>query len=62
MHTSEDLGCLCCSECDNELTPTPQGGYYCTHCRFYPSMQDTFIRYPEKPLPIRELCTRGQKS
>jgi len=34
---------LCCAECEKPLATTPNGGAYCTHCKYPPSMQDTFI-------------------
>lgn len=36
---------LHCAECENPLARHPDGGAYCTHCHFSPSMQDTYIQY-----------------
>lgn len=35
-----------CAECDTPLIEVPLGerGWYCVHCLFFPSMQDTYLR------------------
>jgi len=39
------ISVLHCAECENPLARDPQGGSYCTRCKFAPSMQDTYIQY-----------------
>ena len=35
---------LCCSECKNPLSVSPERGSYCETCDIYPSMQERFFK------------------
>ena len=64
---------LCCAECEQPLRRTADGGAYCDHCGYPPSMQDTFIKLvpaepsaDQSPNPAGQetaddLCPRGRR-
>ena len=47
---------LCCEECDTVLVKY-MGGDYCNKCKYYPSLQDLYIREPVPDVDTSEAAT-----